>query len=258
MTSSSLLQRFRALSPGRLLDGFRRSLTGDRVERPEVPRWLTVQAGPLAGIRLLIAPAAIDIYDEMAAGTYDSELVEALSRAPGIEGGVCWDVGAHMGYHSLLMARLVGPGGRVHAFEPNPVHRARLQLHLEANPELGARVELHEFALGGRNGAVEPLTGTPFEARENPRKHTADELLAAGYPFPVVVKLDVDGAEADILSGASSLLCEPRCLWLIEARHILLMLELARRFFEDDAEISVLEDHHATASRCFVQARPRA
>ncbi len=61
-------------------------------------------------------------------------------------GAVFVDVGANHGYFTLLAAALVGPTGRVHAFEPNPLVAARLAAHVEANA-FGDRVVVHGDAL---------------------------------------------------------------------------------------------------------------
>jgi hypothetical protein len=58
-------------------------------------------------------------------GNYEPEVREQIKRwlTPGL---TAVDVGANVGWHALLMARIVGPGGRVFAFEPNDSTRARL------------------------------------------------------------------------------------------------------------------------------------
>ena len=63
-------------------------------------------------------------------------------------GGICfaWDVGAHFGFYSLMMARQGGPHARVYALEPEPLSFARLQKHIYIN-NLESRVSL--FQTGG-------------------------------------------------------------------------------------------------------------
>src|SRR5207244_3754027 len=48
-------------------------------------------------------------------------------------GSVVLDIGAHIGYYTLLMARLVGPQGRVFAFEPNPANYDLLRRNIQIN-----------------------------------------------------------------------------------------------------------------------------
>ena len=65
-------------------------------------------------------------------GTYEPE-VQAEIRRWLRPGDVAIDVGANVGWHTLLMGARVGPAGRVHAFEPNETTRARLVAAVQAN-----------------------------------------------------------------------------------------------------------------------------
>ena len=65
-----------------------------------------------------------------ASGVWEPHITEAF-RTCLAAGDVCVDIGAHVGYYTLLASRLVGPSGRVYAFEPSPgVYRA-LERNLE-------------------------------------------------------------------------------------------------------------------------------
>ncbi len=66
-------------------------------------------------------------------------LLQRLVRA----GNVVADVGANIGYHTLILSRLVGPSGKVFAFEPNPLSRARLEANLAANNCCNVQVFAH-------------------------------------------------------------------------------------------------------------------
>ena len=86
----------------------------------------------------------------MAFGLYELDTARVLKRLlrPGdhfIDGG------ANIGYFTLLAARLVGPAGRVDAFEPLPENHARLLAHLDLNG-LADRVRVHRLALSDRAG----------------------------------------------------------------------------------------------------------
>jgi FkbM family methyltransferase len=65
-------------------------------------------------------------------GSYEPELREIMRGVLSM-GAVAVDVGANVGWHTLLMARLVGPGGRVVAVEPNPSVRAQLLRNVSLN-----------------------------------------------------------------------------------------------------------------------------
>lgn len=126
------------------------------------------------------------------------------------------DVGAHIGLHSLAMARAVAPSGRVLAVEPNP----RLADLLERNLDLNGLAPLARVArcAAGASDGVATLSvgavlgeGTLLDsaqpgtiAIETPVR-TLDDLLAEFSP-PTVVKIDVEGYELAVLAGMRGLL----------------------------------------------------
>ena len=62
-------------------------------------------------------------------------------------GSLVLDIGANIGAHTLTLAQLVGPSGRVFAFEPTDYAYGKLQRNLELNPELARRVSTHHCFL---------------------------------------------------------------------------------------------------------------
>lgn len=155
-------------------------------------------------------------------GSFEPDTARAL-RSLVRPGMVVADVGANIGAHAVPLAKLVGPAGRVHAFEPMAWARAKLERNLELN-ELDT-VEVHPFALGAetRPGMeVElycswPTDGVPAEERhpihgglamrQTTDLHTLDEVVAAlGLERLDLVKIDVDGHELAVLRGATAAL----------------------------------------------------
>ncbi|HEX4348460.1 MAG TPA: FkbM family methyltransferase [Vicinamibacterales bacterium] len=127
------------------------------------------------------------------------------------------DIGANVGFYSLLASRLIGPGGRVIAFEPSAREGRRLALHLRIN---GARnVTTEPFALGERN---EEATFYVVEERDSgcnsfrpgdlglPTTPVTvsvkrlDDCLPRGTRIDVV-KIDVEGAELSALRGGEQM-----------------------------------------------------
>lgn len=146
---------------------------------------------------------------------YESEVLEALRPflAPGC---VFWDVGANIGLHAISAAQLV-PGLTVCAFEPNPRTLQRLRTNIAANP---LSITVWPGALGEQQGHAQltlfegnsgqSLVGAPATAHASTVSvplARADALIAEGkLPAPDVMKLDVEGYEANVLSGFGSLL----------------------------------------------------
>ena len=116
------------------------------------------------------------------------------------------DVGANVGFFTLLASRLVGPSGRVLSFEPFPGALTYLRRHLELNNVNNATV------VAAAVSDVSARVG--FRAHENltmGRLADGGELAVdAGLPAPDLIKIDVEGEEAKVLRGAETLLREKR------------------------------------------------
>ena len=138
--------------------------------------------------------------------------VEQLGRYV-IPGTVVVDVGANIGFFTDRFARWVGPGGRVLAIEPEAVNFTRLQRRIMSGgfPD---RVELVRAAACDRTETV-LLNINP----DHPGDHrlsnrgvpvrglTLDELIADhGWRTVSLIKIDVQGAEMRVLTGARELL----------------------------------------------------
>lgn len=139
-----------------------------------------------------------------------------------------WDIGAHCGYTALVESRAVGANGRVFAFEPNPRNRELLGLHLKWNGATNASVL--PYAMSGADGEMSfgwdesqrassiasHLGGAGWTV---PVRHV-DGLIARGeLPAPNFLKIDVEGAEVDLLRGASGLLAGDAPLTILLSTH---------------------------------------
>jgi FkbM family methyltransferase len=145
-----------------------------------------------------------------------SGLVRRLMR----RGDVVADVGANVGWYSTLFAQLVGKSGHVYAFEPVPVTCARLEENIVLNG-MQDRVTVVGKALGATQSAAEihlftdrsaalaslsPLGSSTF-TRVRVEVTSLDQFVSEnGIPRIDMVKCDVEGAEFDVLTGASVLL----------------------------------------------------
>jgi FkbM family methyltransferase len=124
------------------------------------------------------------------------------------------DVGAHVGYYTVLAARSVGASGEVIAFEPDPANRALLERNVALND--CANVRVLPWAAGARAGRV-----ILHRARFNTGDHRVyaaggdrealevgqvllDEVPALAGPVDVV-KIDVQGAEEGVVRGMEAL-----------------------------------------------------
>ncbi|MFL5382934.1 MAG: FkbM family methyltransferase [Longimicrobiaceae bacterium] len=190
----SLVAPRRAPSPRTLFSG--------RVLDPASGAWFHFRAG------------TDDLYNAMPGGEMD---VHEAILSPLREGDVFVDVGANVGYYTVLAAGKVGPTGTVVAFEATPGTARQLRTNLEAN-RLG-NVEVVEAAV--HDGSRERLTigvsagvygmasvengGGPGVASWEVPAVTLAEACAR-FPRIRMVKMDIEGAELAALRGAEPIL----------------------------------------------------
>jgi FkbM family methyltransferase len=222
-TSVELFGRAASLVPRRLSMGLYRMPTVARAIRsllnaalPGGIQQVKVVSGPLAGTRMVLDLRAEKYFW---LGTYEPAVEASLLEylKPGM---AAWDVGAFIGYHTLLLRTVAGPG-RVVAVEPDPANLARLRRHLSENGADDVRVI--PAAAGARpgKGQLNRRDGHPSETRvisagSGPCEVVTLDGLLDHVPVPGLVKMDVEGAEADVLAGAPQLLEKIRPVWIIE------------------------------------------
>lgn len=155
-------------------------------------------------------------------GFYEPNEVAFLRRVlqPGC---VFVDIGANVGYYSAVAASRVGPLGVVHAFEPVPCLFARLQHLAETTAQHGYQIVPTQAALSNRGGETtiyvsrgsnigwSTIVPGLMDEAEVKESHTVpvmrlDKYFRSGnYRPPDVVKVDVEGADADVIEGMSGL-----------------------------------------------------
>jgi FkbM family methyltransferase len=127
-------------------------------------------------------------------------------------GDVVLDIGSFLGTYAMAMARW---GARVFAFEPTPASARALRRHVQLN-RLEDRVEVSEVALGAAEGAVTlHQHGEPYRnavAAHDPagqqagtvevKMTTVDDFCRARQLRPTLIRMDVQGLEAEVLRGA--------------------------------------------------------
>lgn len=150
-------------------------------------------------------------------GYWEMWVTEALVSLVG-SGMVVADIGANLGYFSLLLADLVGPGGRVHAFEPNPHMTGLLQRSASVNG-FSQRLHIHQVALGAENEGEVALIVPPEDPKNAHIVPMSEHLSDHAVSVPLArldgrfdweaiefAKIDVEGAEQLVWAGAQGLL----------------------------------------------------
>ncbi len=183
-----------------------------------VPRdsrvWVQVERGMAKGLWLRLHSRT---GGSLLRGGGEPEVQAAIQRHLRA-GMIFYDIGANIGFYSLLAARIVGPQGAVVAFEADPEVAERLREHAERN---------HFSTISVEQKAVWSETGTVSFARSDPRvspDRGLGHVVASGAPStaqvqavslddfvqstspPGFLKCDVEGAEVEVFRGAGRLL----------------------------------------------------
>ena len=197
-----------------------------RLLRPVVNRMMpegivevSIRSGLARGLRIWIDPRSEKFYWT---GTYEPAVQDAMAVLLRL-GDVVWDVGAHAGFLTALASRLVGSDGDVVAFEPLPANIDRLERLVRANRP--SNVRIRPVALAERAGRARfHVASSTSMGSLAPIVATADIQVSTSsldaeletLRRPALVKIDVEGAEAAVLAGATRLLSEVRPRLLIE------------------------------------------
>lgn len=136
------------------------------------------------------------------------------------------DVGANIGYFSLLASTLVGPKGRVHAFEPDPVNCGLLRRNVRMNH--ASNIKVVQAALSNNDEPVQLFLNSDnkgdhriWESTGESRTKitvtatTFDQYLKETATVPNFIKIDVQGAEGYVLEGMSETLAQAGTKYLI-------------------------------------------
>jgi FkbM family methyltransferase len=142
------------------------------------------------------------------------------------DGDVVLDCGACIGDVSGLFARLVGPTGEVHLFDPVPLHARYCHLQASLNPSLAHVFHVNVMAVGGTSGQragsrtdstqISP-GGLSIDAFST---ISLDEYVSSkALPRVTMIKMDIEGAEVESLQGASETIRQHKPRLAIAAYH---------------------------------------
>lgn len=185
--------------------------------------WARVRSGPAKGLLLELNPRTGAVYFEgEVEPAVQAEFTKLLRP-----GDVVYDIGANVGFFTLLAARLVGPTGQVVAFEPDPEVAHRLRENVRVNGF--GHVDVIEAAVWSTSGRVTFARAdssiTPDLGHGHVISTTSeggvvaialDDLVRDGARAPTLLKVDVEGAEAQLLRGARNVLTTVRPYVLVE------------------------------------------
>jgi len=170
---------------------------------------LPVPQGALRGKKWIVRSGGLSFY----LGTHEYGN-QGLFHKEVLPGDTVYDVGANVGFFTLLASELVGGHGKVVAFEPLPQNLKFLRKHIELNGL--ANVQVIDKAVANANGRVLFSCGDGSSTAHISDKGeievdavSLDSLIEKrAIPPPDFVKIDVEGAESLVLTGAKRILDE--------------------------------------------------
>ena len=256
---ANLLLRFAAP-----LSGLRRvPLVGDFLSwtsRKLVPRdaliWVRIQHGPCEGLWMRLNPRT---GQNVQKGIGEPQVQKALMDRlrPGM---TFYDLGANIGFFSLMAARIVGPQGRVVSFEADPEIAGRLRENLARNQFAHAHVE--PKAVWSESATVSFARVDPNTSPDRGLGHVSadgsspgtimveavslDQYAEAHSP-PDFLKCDVEGAEVAVFQGATRLLSEKRPILLVEMHSPENQRVLLQKFAGHGYTCQNLDENHVLA-----------
>lgn len=201
------------------------SWTSHQLVPPDTLLWVQIQQGLAQGLWIRVNPRT---GHDVQQGLGEPAVQQALQQHLRL-GMTFYDLGANIGFFSLIAARLVGPSGRVVCFEVDPEIAARLRENLVDNNFTHATVE--EKAIWSEpttvsfervDSNISPDRGLGHVSTENSAANTIQveavslDQYAASHPPPDFLKCDVEGAELAVFKGAQQLLRQKRPILLVE------------------------------------------
>lgn len=148
-------------------------------------------------------------------GEREPELLHVLRKEIN-NGMTCIDLGANIGYVTVLMSEEVGNSGKVYAIEPDPANVELLRMNLSINNS-SSRVEIFEIGISnkpgkrnfypGKSSNLGGMTKTKI-TKNNPIKIDVDTLtnFCEDKDLPELIKMDIEGHEVEVLAGMYDLI----------------------------------------------------
>lgn len=171
------------------------------LRRMFLPFSLTLRSGPLRGNKWIVSSGI-----SFLKGTYEPEKSEAVVNTIK-KGEVILDVGAHIGYFSLLMAKCAGSKGKVYSFEPRGINQLFLKKHIRINKF--KNIEVIEKAIsdgmGNESFSTKHGTGTGrlSDSGDLRVETTSIDIFCKEREIsPTFIKIDIEGGEVKALNGA--------------------------------------------------------
>ena len=153
---------------------------------------------------------------------FETELVKREVK----KGDIVLDVGANIGYYTLIFAKLVGTGGRVFAFEPEPNNFALLEKNIEINGY--KNIQLFKKAVTSKSGKVNLYLNintegghSIYKSKDSGKRIEVESVCLDDFIDEKVdfIKIDVEGSEGEVIKGMMGLMEKNQNLKMITEFH---------------------------------------
>ncbi len=237
------------------------------------------QVNNSGNIFFLLMPTIIpDSYQDMLTGSYEKDTIEKILKEK-INKIIIWDIGAHIGYYSLLFASNINNQSRILCFEPNPNNTEWLESNLKLNTKYSSMITLYQKALSDKKqeinfnignkddatssgGYIDNITPPlPDSSYSNFKKikmvtSTIDELVfEEGLEIPNILKIDTEGAELKILEGGINTIEKYKPELIIEVHTIPLMFYITNFLNKINYSIEILDEENNNINTKIIYAR---
>ena len=174
---------------------------------------MPILQGPLKGKKWIVGAGQHGCW----LGSYEYDK-QGLFKKSILEGSIVFDIGAHVGFYTLLASILVGHKGKVFTFEPLPRNLLYLKQHLKLNhiknvklfeAAVSSSCDFAYFDAPDNNLPKSYLGKLSTQGKLKVKTFSLDKLLEQGeIVAPTHLKIDVEGAEISVLEGANKILAE--------------------------------------------------
>jgi len=222
---AGVTQRLQALQPDRPLRGLHRF---SRLASRLLPPYEGIVTMPL-GYRLWLNTRHTTERDILLSGTYQAALTHLLTQGR-VVGGYYLDVGANLGFYTVLFAWLAGRAGRVAAFEANPALIATITRSVELNDHAPVTIvpkAVHDtsgversFYVSASRGKSSLASLAAAQTVISVNTITLDDFVEeVRWPRVDVLKMDIEGFDCTALRGARRLIGAHRPFIVFEFTH---------------------------------------
>jgi FkbM family methyltransferase len=226
-----------------------------RLLHPTKRIWIQVRKGIGKGLWLKLNPrTGMVLYN----GSVELPVQETL-RAYLHPGMVFYDIGANIGFYTLIAARIVGQEGSVYAFEPEPDCVQRLKGHVERNGF--SNVLIAQVVVWSMTGSVNFIRSDPSCSPDRGLGRIASDKLEDAVAVPSIalddfiqqalpphfIKCDVENAEVKVFQGAQKLIAKYKPIVVCEVHSENNSVLLQQLFGDFGYSLSWLTNNHLLA-----------